>query len=216
MAVYLVFISVTFLSPIMLKSIIKDPKKANVYALGISAVLLFLIFALRAPSIGRDIVGYKDMYENLASNSRYDTDTYWTEKGYEMLEIFFGRTLKANWQVFLAFCSAVPMLAYFLLIKRYSKDPTFSMLVYMFMGYMMLDMSAVRTMLSVGICLFVVPLFEKKGVWPYLVVTLVVIFVATQFHSSAYVFYLLFLLYKIPINSISVFFFATLSLFVIR
>lgn len=213
MIVYLTLISVTFLSPIVTKSLIKDEKKAQTYALGISALLLFLVFALRAPSVGRDIPGYKEMYEKLATNLKYDANTYWTETGYEWLEIFFGRYLKADWQVFLAFCSGFSILSYYLFIKRYSLDPTFSVLIYIFMGYMIFDISAVRNMLSIAICLFVLPLFDKKGFWPAVVVTFAVILVATQFHSSAYIFFILYLLYKIPINSITVFFFISLPVF---
>ena len=196
-----------------MRSLIKDTKKADIWALGISVVFLFLLFALRAPSVGRDIMGYKEMYENLAANRKYGVDTYWTEKGYDMLELFFGRTLKADWQVFMAFCSGVSILAYFFFIKRYSKDPALSLLIYVLMGHMVFDLSAVRNMLSVAICLAVMPLFEKKGFWPAAVVTLAVIAIATQIHSSAYIFFLLFILYKIPINSITVFFFISLPLF---
>ncbi len=213
MIAYLTLISVTFLSPIVMRSIVKDTKKAETYALGISALLLFLVFALRAPSVGRDIPGYKEMYEKLAANLKYDANTYWTEKGYELLEIFFGRYLKADWQVFLAFCSGFSIFSYFLFIKRYSLDPTFSLLIYIFMGYMIFDISAVRTMLSIAICLLVLPFFDKKGIWPAMAVTFAVILVATQIHSSAYIFFFLYILYKIPINSISIFFFVSLPVF---
>ena len=213
MTVYLVLISVTFLSPIVMRSIVKDSKKADAYALGVSAVVLFLVFALRAPSVGRDIVGYKDMYEQLAKHSKYGVDTYWTERGYELLEIFFGRYLHADWQVFLAFCNGVSVLSYYLFIKKHSFDPSFSLLIYILMGYMIFDISAVRTMLAIAICLFVVPLFDKKGIWPPVVVIFAVIMVATQIHSSAYIFFILYLLHKIPINNISMFIFIALPLF---
>ena len=213
MTVYLAFLSVVCVSPILMRSVIKDTKKADIYALRISVLALFLLFALRAPSVGRDIAGYKEMYENIAVNTRYDTNTYWTETGYEMLEIFFGRTLKADWQVFLAFCNGFSILSYYFFIKRHSEDPVFSVLVYVFMGYMIFDLSAVRNMLAIAICLFVVPLFDKKGFWPAVVATLAIITVATQIHSSAYIFFLFYFLYKIPINNITIFLFITLPIF---
>ena len=213
MTVYLAFLSVVCVSPILMRSVIKDTKKADIYALRISVLALFLLFALRAPSVGRDIAGYKEMYENIAVNTRYDTNTYWTETGYEMLEIFFGRTLKADWQVFLAFCNGFSILSYYFFIKRHSEDPVFSVLVYVFMGYMIFDLSAVRNMLAIAICLFVVPLFDKKGFWPAAVATLAIITVATQIHSSAYIFFLFYFLYKIPINNITIFLFITLPIF---
>ncbi len=196
-----------------MRSIIKDTKKADIFALSVSAVVLFLIFALRAPSVGRDIAGYREMYEQLAKHSKYGVDTYWTERGYELLEIFFGRYLHADWQVFLAFCNGVSVLSYYLFIKKHSFDPSFSLLIYILMGYMIFDLSAVRTMLAIAICLFVVPLFDKKGIWPPVVVIFAVIMVATQIHSSAYIFFILYLLHKIPINSISIFVFVALPLF---
>ncbi len=213
MIVYLVLISAIFILPIITRSIIKDAKKADIYALRISVLLLFLVFALRAPSVGRDIPGYRDMYINFATNLRYDANTYWTEPGYELLEIFFGRVLRADWQVFLAFCSGVSVLSYYMLIKRYSKDPSLSLLIYILIGNMIFDISAVRNMLAVSICLFVVPLFERKGIWPAMIVTFTVILVATQIHSSAYIFYILYVIYKIPLNSITIFFYVSFPVF---
>ena len=213
MTAYLALISVTFLSPIVTRAIIENPKKADIYALRISALVLFLIFALRAPSVGRDISGYKDMYEHIAKHIAYDKDSYWTETGYELLELFFGRVIKADWQIFLAFCSGVSVFSYYLFIKRYSYDPAFSLLMYIFMGYMVFDISAVRNMLSVAICLFVVPLFDKKRIWPWAFIILAVIFAATQIHASAYIFFIMYLLYKIPVNGITAFFFVSLPFF---
>lgn len=213
MTVYLALIAVIFLSPIAIKGIVNDTKKADIYALRISAMLLFLIFALRAPSVGRDIQGYKDMYEGLAQNLKNDTNTYWTETGYELLELFFGRVLKADWQIFLAFCSGFSIFSYYLFIKRYSLDPTFSLLIYIFMGYMIFDMSALRNAVAIAICLFILPFFDKNGIWPAVIVTFTVIMVATQFHSSAYVLFIFYILYKIPINSITIFFFVSLPIF---
>ncbi|MBO4693932.1 MAG: EpsG family protein [Clostridia bacterium] len=213
MTVYLAFISITIVSPILLQSIFEDRKKANLCALIISALFLFLMLALRAPSVGRDVIGYKNMYEQFAKNTRYDADTYWVEKGYSMIQMFFARVLKADWQVFLAFCSGFSVFSYFLFLKRYSSDPAFSLLVYILMGYMMFDMSAMRTALALSICLLILPLFDKKGIWPPMIVTIIVIFIAIQFHSSAYIFYLLYLLYKTPLNSVSVFCFISLPMF---
>ncbi|MBR4761470.1 MAG: EpsG family protein [Clostridia bacterium] len=191
----------------------KDTKKADMYALGISAIALFMLFALRAPSVGRDIAGYKEMYENLAKNTKYDSDTYWTEKGYEMLEIFFGRVLKADWQVFLAVCNGISLFSYYYFIKKHSDDPIFSLIIYVLIGYIVFDLSAVRNMLAIAICLFVVPLFDKKGFWPAVIATLAIITIATQIHSSAYIFFLFYFFYKIPLNSITVFFFITIPVF---
>ena len=62
MYIYLLLVSVVLLVPFVC-AIIEDREKRNTAILFFSLAFVFLVMALKAPTVGRDIPGYKRIYE---------------------------------------------------------------------------------------------------------------------------------------------------------
>ena len=87
MTPYICLIAFIFLLPIFLKIIFK--KNINNGYLLLSMIAIFLIMALKSTSVGTDTYGYSKMYESFFHASWSNYDLYWTEWGYETLEMIF-------------------------------------------------------------------------------------------------------------------------------
>lgn len=61
------------------------------------------------------------------------------------------------------------------------------------------DTSAIRNIIGLAICLFAVPVAEKKGFLNFLIFTGITL-LATQFHKSAYIFFAVYFIIKIPFS----------------
>lgn len=169
--------------------------------------LIYLLCALKAPSVGRDIAGYKRIYDMMPYQSWRNFDICYFEWGYELLMMIFTHVFRASFQQFMGCVYALVFCSYYFFIKRYSKDYPFSVLLYVCFTFFVFDMSAVRNMLGVAICLFVVPLAEKKT-WRHTVLFILTVLIAAQIHKSAYVFLIVYFIIKIPVNKKSLFIYA--------
>lgn len=204
MTPYILFIIFICVSPFVTGAFTRKIQKKQSTALKISMIALFLIFALRASSVGRDIPGYEMMYERFSYATFQNFNRiYWTENGYNLLELVFSHYLKCPWQLFVAVIYGFVTVSYYFFWKRYSSNPIYSLLIYIFLGYFILDLSATRTALALAICLFAVPSLHEQGLKPlikYLLLTLL----AAQIHSSAYIFLLLYFVPRIRINKYTI------------
>ena len=174
---------------------IQSKKTRNQYTLLLSIIAVFLIMALKAPSVGRDIISYKNLYEAMEFRSWENYNISWMESGYELLTMVFVRVFHASFQTFMACVYAFLYFSYYVFFKRYSMDYTTSVLLYICFTFFTFDTSAVRTMLGVAICLFAVPYAEKKGIKNALVFFAITLF-AAQIHRSAYIFFAVYFVIK--------------------
>lgn len=152
----------------------------------ISMLAIFLIMALKSTSVGRDTVGYVKMYNAFTYASWNNYDLYWTEWGYETLEMFFTHFLKFDFYQFTAVVYAFICFSYYKFWKRYSCDYTLTLIIYICFGSFVFDLSGIRNALAMAIFLLAVPYAEEegyKGTLKYFVLVLV----AAQIHNSAYV-----------------------------
>lgn len=203
---YVLFIIYICLSPIIARALSHDSQTKKNIALKMSMFALFLMFALRAPSVGRDMQGYKMMYERFSfATLETFNKIYWTEYGYNLLELVFSHYLHCPWQLFIAAIYGFVTISYYYFFKKYSSNPIYSLLIYVLFGYFILDLSATRTALALAICLYAVPQLHKQGIKAlikYIVITLI----AAQIHSSAYIFLLLYIVPKIRTNKYTILF----------
>ena len=162
-----------------------------------SVFIIFLLMALKAPTVGRDIPGYQNMYELTRYRDWGDFDLSWMESGYEILMMVFSKIFRAPFQVFMAAIYGFVYLSYYLFLKRYSEDFTTSVLIYICFTFMTFDMSAIRTVLGVAICLNAIPFATEKGLKNTILFVLITL-LATQFHKSAYIFFIAFFIIRIP------------------
>lgn len=193
MLIYLLLILITIFGSQLFSN--KNRDNGIDKSLIVTVIGMFLVFALRNSSVGRDVLGYKQMYLSFSNTSFRDYNIYWTEAGFNILELICCHYLKISWQAFLALVYGFICISYYRFLKNESMDANYSIFIYIMMGYFIFDLSAIRTSLALSICLFGVPYMREKNaksVIKFIIITLI----AAQIHTSAYIFafyYIIFL-----------------------
>lgn len=198
MDIYFILLGIVLALPIACSGI-RNPTKRNSTILRISVFCVFALMALKAPSVGRDIPGYKRMYETMVYQPWSNYDISWMEWGYEFLMMVFTHIFKASFQTFMVCVYGFVYYSYYRFIKRYSQDYTTSVILYICFTFLSFDMSAVRTVIGVAICLYAIPYAEKPGIKNFLKFFLIAI-IAAQIHKSAYIFITVYFIVKIPFS----------------
>ncbi len=198
MTMYFLLIGIVLFIPLACAGIQnKEIRDRRVLALSMFAV--FLVMALKAPTVGRDIDGYRRLYEMMEFRSWQNYDVSWMEWGYELLTMVFVHIFHAPFQVFMICVYGFLYFSYYCFFRRYSQDYTTSVLLYICFTFLTFDTSAVRTMLGVGICLFAVPFAGKKGL-KNTAIFIAIILLAAQIHKSAYIFFVVYFVIKIKFS----------------
>lgn len=198
MGVYFCLVAAITILPLLL-SPIRNSDRRNKAVLFLSLILIFLLMALKAPSVGRDTAGYKRIYEAMVYQPWSDYDISWMEWGYEFLMMVFTHIFHASFQMFMTCIYAFVYYSYYCFFKRYSEDFTTTVILYICFTFLTFDMSAVRTMIGVAICLYAVPYAEKSGILNLARFALIT-FVAAQIHKSAYIFFAVYFVIKVKIT----------------
>lgn len=167
----------------------------------LSMIAIFVIMALKSTSVGRDTAGYERMYVSFFKANWNNYDLYWTEWGYETLEMIFTHFFKFNFYQFVASIYAFMCFSYYKFWKRYSSDYTLSIIIYICFGSFVFDLSGVRNALAIAIFLLAVPYAEEKGL-KNSIKYFVLVLIAAQIHHSAYVGILFFFFIKWAFPSI--------------
>jgi len=200
MYIYLLVVMMVITTPWIMEIIITNKEVSKKISFKITMILIFFLFALKAPTVGRDILGYKKVYDYMVNATWTDFDVCWMEWGYEFLMMIFVHIFHFKFQTFMIAIYAFVFWSYYNFIKKYSNDYTTSMLIYICFTFSTFDMSAVRNMLAVAICLRAYVHLEKFGKKEVLKFIFLVI-MAAQIHTAAYVFLLALPLIKLPINA---------------
>ena len=198
MTMYFVLIGIVFFIPLACAGI-QNKELRDRRILVLSMLTVFLLMALKAPTVGRDIDGYRRIYELMEYCSWQNYDVSWMEWGYEFLTMVFVRIFHAPFQVFMICVYGFLYFSYYCFFKRYSQDYTTSVLLYICFTFLTFDTSTVRTMLGVGICLFAVPFAEKKGL-KNTIFFFAITLLAAQIHKSAYIFLAVYFIIKVKFS----------------
>lgn len=178
-------------------------KKARNWFCALSFLAVFLLFALKHPFCGGDlrygqINGYPALFQKIAGYSWAEAVTVDMgnfERGYILFNKFLSIFSKDN-QFFLAACAATSLLPVWYLIYKESKQPEFSVFVFMGLPVFALLFSGVRQIIAVGLCtLALLWTIRKKPVWFLLTVGL-----AMTFHKSAAIFLVAYPVYHVKLN----------------
>ena len=154
-------------------------------------LFLFLIFALRHPSMGIDLnfgsdSGYLGAYEFFAKcpwDKLFLRAVYRYEYGY----IVFNKLLSyisANPQMLLVGTSFICFVLIFHTIDKESDDPLFSTLIYLGLSSFLMVFSALRQAIAISFIFAAVPLIKKKR----FLLFLFFVGLATSFHKTALIF----------------------------
>lgn len=213
MIIYIILLVYIFLLPVITKPLVPnfESRQKWIAFLGLAAV--FLVFALKAPTVGIDIPGYREQYYLSKSMPWSDFSYVYFENGYIFLEKLFSK-MGFDFQLFTVLIYFTECLALFLLISKFSQDATLSLLIFICYQMFVFSMSGLRQVISISICIFAYLLFYKRR-WFTTIIGLTLIVAAITIHTSAYVFFLIPLLMFLSdrVKSISLILLGILLLF---
>lgn len=165
---------------------------------------LFLLFALRHPSMGNDLHygsgnGYLGSFSLISSFSWKKVFLIEKFMNYEKGYILFNKLVSIfskNQQFFLAVVAFLGLYPIYQLFKKNSALPMLSYVIYFGLPVFLMMFSGLRQVLAMGICLAAFTYVRQKK--PIKFVALVLL--ATFFHSSAFVFLVVYPLYYLKMN----------------
>ena len=168
------------------KTIDTETKRKRIIKINIFALWLFC--ALKAPTVGIDIAGYKRIYEESARWPWMAFSNVYFEAGYTLLMQLFSK-VGLSFQIFNGFVYIVIYFPWYVFLSRYSKEPTISILIYICYQFWVFNMSGLRQGMAMSICLLAFMLLEKKKAKRILgFIGLVVL--ASTLHQSAIIFFI--------------------------
>ena len=166
------------------KKLSQDEKKEIM--LRTSIALIWLICVLKKYTVGIDVPGYRKIYIMSADWPWFSFSNVYYEEGYTLLMQLFSKN-GIDFQVFGAFIYTVIYVPWYFFLKRYSKQPTMSIVIFICYQFWVFNMSGLRQGMAMSICLIAFMLLEKKKAWNVLGFISVVV-VASYIHRSAILF----------------------------
>lgn len=163
-----------------------NTKKINVYDI-ILLLILILVCGLR-DGVGTDYGLYKFYYNNIDQNSRF-------EIGFRFL-IELANKVGISYNTFLILISAITITLFYIAIKKYSSKPAASIFFFVALGYYAYSFNIIRQMLAIAITLYGINYIKEKKFLKYLVLILV----ASLFHSTALIMIPVYFLLKLKNN----------------
>lgn len=186
MAIYIGLVFYVLCLPLAFYFFNPNGKNNNKYIAFFGMLGVFLVLALKAPSVGTDIVGYREQYYIAKQMSWSNFDYVYFESGYIFLEKVFSK-LGVSFQLFTVLIYAFSSFAWYKLIAKYSKDSCISVLFFICYQFFVFSASGLRQVIAMAICIFAFILFNRfdvKGI----VLGFVLYPLAILFHMSAYIF----------------------------
>ena len=163
---------------------------------------MFALCAFRALSIGNDTQIYYYGYTRIGQyasliaaiqGSRY-------EIGYTLLSYSMHK-LGVSFLGMQIIISIIVYYSFYRFFVKYSNNFSFSCFVFLTLRYSMSTMNVVRMWLAIAILLYAIPFIQKRNLVPFLVL----VAIASSFHSTALVFAILYPAAKVRINNRIVF-----------
>ena len=154
--------------------------------------LLFLLMALKDYSVGTDTIRYLERY-NQTGSIKDTMDEY--EPGFYYL-ILYSKHLGLDYRLFSTFCYLVIYTFTTLFIYKFSKRPIFSFLLFITIGIFGFTTSGLRQALAISLCYFAIYLIIERK---FILISSLVIILASTIHFSARIGFLFILLYFISI-----------------
>lgn len=166
--------------------------------LALFCALVSIIIGMRNPLMWSDSGVYYqefiDYVRPLSEISSYDRPRNYGELGFFYLGVI-SKTLSSSSTFYFIFISAITMLFLYLGIKKYSIFPFIALYVYLG-RFVNRNTIQIRAALAVAIIIWGTIYVTKRELWKYLLV----VFIASRFHTSAYLAFPLFLMNYITIK----------------
>lgn len=160
------------------------------------ALYLLIIAALRDLSVGTDILGYSRMFKAISYYSFDQIPLYYSK---DIVFYYFTKIVTlftGNVHIWLTLIAAAYLYTHMKLIQRYSKDYLLSFLIFLALGFYQFSLSGLRQAIALGlVALSYFCIMERK---PKYFVVLVLL--ATMFHSSAIAFLIAYPVSKLKVG----------------
>jgi len=191
MLVYILLLLYLFVVWVISNLLYKTKAKREKYVLVAVMWAVFLLLALKADSVGIDIQGYKAQYELTENVTWNDWDYVYFEKGYVLLMKIFAK-INIPFQIFMALIYGVSCWAIYFFIKAYSRNTTFSLLVFICYQFFVFYISGVRQALAMSICMFAYVIMDKKvqDIKKGYLLFMILVILASSIHQSALIFFI--------------------------
>lgn len=210
MGIYLGLIAYILVLPLVVRLFVKSPvRQRNAIAFW-GMLAIFLILALKG-DVGSDISGYRQQYYISATKAWSDVDYVYFEAGYITLTKVFSK-LGLDFQVFMIFVYALACGSMYVFIKRFSINPTFSLIIFICYLFFVFYISGVRQTIAMSLCLVSFFLQHRRSKKEYLF-TFLIICLACSIHKSAIIYFLAFIFFFVKSDTINIYFYIGTLLF---
>ena len=183
----------------LLTKIIPNKKKSDDVFVLISFVAATLLQGARSIEVGTDIPGYMNGYY-LCGIRPWFSEVFNYEVGYRILCKIIYLT-GASEQVFLLVVAIICQGSVFNFIRKHSRFPAISIVIYLTFGLYTFSFSGLRQMIAIAIVLFSYDYIKERKIFHFLIVVLF----ASLFHTSAVFFIVAYPLYYMEISMRGVF-----------
>lgn len=160
---------------------------------------ILLLVGLRHPTMGLDLAGYLQSYHRLHDMSWTDVfalDSYLNyEKGYVIFNKIIATITFGSEQIFLFVCAMLATVPIGYTIYKKSQDTLLSTVIYLALPIFLIQYSALRQGIALGICFLSLTFIEEKKFWRFVMLILL----ATCFHYTSVLFVLAYVVYHVRI-----------------
>lgn len=174
-------------------------RKNKIGFIFISISVLIFILGFRAQTMGVDLKGYLPSFDKLNKASWTQIIHMNSYLNYEKGYVIFNKMVGSVWcdrQFFLFICAACSLLPVGIFIYRNSNHMLFSMVIYMSLPCFLIVFSGLRQGIAIGITMLSVEFIKKKKLLKFVLLILL----ASTFHSSAIIFLIAYPLYRLKMN----------------
>ncbi len=187
MGIYIGLLIFVLALPHLVAPFCKNEEQKNIVVARIGMLVIFLLLALKG-DVGSDISEYLMQYKISASRPWNDTEYVYFETGYVMLMKVFSKA-GIDFQWFLAFIYALACSSMYLFIKKYSKNASLSLIIFICYQFLVFYISGLRQTVAMSLCLFAFLIFQKRKLL-YYIAAFLLNYLAFTMHQSSVVFFL--------------------------
>lgn len=171
------------------------------------AIVLIVLSAVRDYTVGADTLNYCQGYRYIQQLSFGNAMKFGWEQGYVAINWLLGQFF-GNERTLLVFMATFILMPIFIWIKRESKNPLLSLIVFVGMGMWNSSMFILRQWCAMAILTFSYKYIKERRFAPFILLVLI----AMMFHRTAAIFILAYFIEGVSINKASVFFSIPLSI----
>lgn len=177
--------------------------------ISISFIMFFILSAFRSKNIGNDTSSYISLFERIANKNDFSQFTSGYETGYVYLNKLIS-TISPHSQFFLIFTSLILLIGFAFFIYKKSNNVFLSVFLFYTLGFYGSSLNILRQYIAILIILVAYEYMRKKKI----LVAIIFILLASQFHATALIGFLLLLIPYIRFNYKKIFILICITIFI--